>query len=1764
MDKHPHLKTLHSLFLSENQAFRKVHRMIDLFESIIKTHTVVILSEYIKHNKLSDSAKGLLAQGLRTPSLGTWQLFSRVLFEELQKENYEWFLSDFANAFLFLDKALNSDKTNVIALRNGYAHGATPSDEQCEKDIIKFDSFLTQLLELNWLLKSSLQVHNGQVIITNEKGALSLHPILLYRNEDYDASFAFFNDLKNDKVGLLNYALGKHYKEKEFFTEFHQYLPLHDWKKIGNNEFYQRIEELTETFKGRTIERQKLLQFVITKNKGYFSIQGNPGIGKSALIAQFFKDLRTHEELKKLQVIEYFIRRGTQQAQVEYMFNYLIRRTDDFFAAGKEIRAEGKMIFDLQNQLFAKWRLWGEQSNGQKIIFLIDGLDEGVENNILTYLPRENFDNILIIYGSRPGGHNSIDALWATLPAEHHTTLELGGLGKEDIRALIYEVANKYDVERESAWIDAVQRRSQGNPLYLKLLCDAIEHGTIALNEIDALPEKIDEYYKAILQRYSQDMVDGDALLTSLFTFAAAKDYLTMAHLGLINKLGSASVQRIGSTLKEVLYENPLTDEVLDYQLFHESFREYLLKEKAKEVSDAADRIIDFCATWQELEGNWEQRYALEHYAAHLYDSKKAIHHELLMDLIFNTEYARKQIKTLINFNSSNRFFQLSLLKASELKKQDHVLEAALCLVDLKYEEANDAPQVVALVTTGKSSDLELALKRIENFGGDDEDGLRRKFMLYMLCLMELTLGGSKDKPFRKIAIEKVLMHLDEHLPVDHSILNWSDFFSSYTLFLMAFEWAQMELGYLPVFKRTNNWENLLIYEIVLFSKVQPKILIAFARDMSNNYSKSRSLTAVSAELAKQGKMDDATSSLQEALACARYIVDETEKSRALKSISAELAKQGKMDDATSSLQEALACVRKISNDYSKIGALKEISTELANQGKIEEATAAMQEALTCARDLRDEYYKSKELKEISTELANQGKIEEATAAMQEALVCAIDISDNSKKYRALSDISTELAIQGKMQEALACARDINDEPEKSRALKEISAELAKQGKTEDAASSIQEALACAREISSRFDKNDTLKVISTELAKQGKREEALACAREISIRAVVEETISSISVELIKQGKLEVALACAYDISDVLEKSRALKEISAVLATQGKLEEATPVLYEALACAIDISDDFLRDIILPVISTEWAKQGKIEEALACARDISAESEKITALREISTEWAKQGNTEEATYGMQETLSSAPGKSIRAVVEKAITAISVELTKQGKLEEALACTHDISDEYFKTAALRAISAELAKQGKIEESLASTRDISNKSVKSEALSDISAELAKQGKIEESLACARDISNESKKIRVMSEISTELAKQGKIEAVAFTMQEALTCARDLSDDDYYKAVTAISTELAKQGKIEEAASKMQEALTFARDLRDESKKSIMLSEISAELIKQGKFKEALACAHDIIDKSEKCRVLSEISAELTKQGKFKEATSSLQEALTCAREIKDKLEVTIALKTISTELAKQGKMAEALACAREISFRAVNYETITAISTELAKLGKMDEALSCARDISDETEKSRALKAISTELAKQGYWALAEITSLEIPQIAHKQSCWIELGTNTSKEKGWQKALQQVVQLKNEEAQLFYLKGWVEVLNQKEVDEYCMQEALTQVAYDTESIEKILQKYSQYEVCFNGATKEKISRLNRSLNIQWLVDIAAKFPNPPDNTYLSTNLDTWMHEIADEDDRDDVKNWVQNVQEGKMSEEKFSEKVKSVKS
>jgi len=304
------------------------------------------------------------------------------------------------------------------------------------------------------------------------------------------------------------------------------------------------------------------------------------------------------------------------------------------------------------------------------------------------------------------------------------------------------------------------------------------------------------------------------------------------------------------------------------------------------------------------------------------------------------------------------------------------------------------------------------------------------------------------------------------------------------------------------------------------------------------------------------------------------------------------------------------------------------------------------------------------------------------------------------------------------------------------------------------------------------------------------------------------------------------------------------------------------------------------------------------------------------------------------------------------------------------------------------------------------------------------------------------------------------------------------------------------------------------------------------SAICTDISIELSKLGKVEEALTWARRISDDEEKIRALSAISTELAKQGEVEEAASAMQEALTCARGInndRQNRQKSKALSAISTELSKQGKFDEAASA--------------------------MQEALTCARGIGDE---SGALSYISTELAKQGDWALAEKYGLQIPLIAERQKCWRTIASSTCNNDGWFKALQQVKKLQSDEARIFYLKGWAGTVEAP--DAHCVQVALSHLAHDTESVEMLLQNHTLREIFFGQADPENLNQLNRSLNIQWALDTKAKFPEKESNARLSTNLDEWLHEIDDEDDKEDILGWADKVSSGKMTEEKFAERVR----
>jgi phosphopantetheinyl transferase (holo-ACP synthase) len=238
-------------------------------------------------------------------------------------------------------------------------------------------------------------------------------------------------------------------------------------------------------------------------------------------------------------------------------------------------------------------------------------------------------------------------------------------------------------------------------------------------------------------------------------------------------------------------------------------------------------------------------------------------------------------------------------------------------------------------------------------------------------------------------------------------------------------------------------------------------------------------------------------------------------------------------------------------------------------------------------------------------------------------------------------------------------------------------------------------------------------------------------------------------------------------------------------------------------------------------------------------------------------------------------------------------------------------------------------------------------------------------------------------------------------------------------------------------------------------------------------------------------------------------------------------------------------------------EALDCARDISRMSQRNSAISKISSELAKQGKFEEAIKYANEISDEWDKSQALQSVAIEFAIKENFKQAEKTGLEISQIDIRQECWKSIAKNTKEQLGWKKALEQLSKLQNKETYDYYLKGLAEIINVNDANKECLLEFLPLIMNDTNSIETVLQAYALNEIFLKQPSKELVSRLNRSLNLEWAIDIAAEFEKEFERSIQ--NVPEWINEIEDENDREDVLSWSEKVAQGKMTEDKFLERI-----
>jgi hypothetical protein len=1097
----------------------------------------------------------------------------------------------------------------------------------------------------------------------------------------------------------------------------------------------------------------------------------------------------------------------------------------------------------------------------------------------------------------------------------------------------------------------------QIDPTYLRYIFDGLDSQSFDKNNVSALPDGlVGIYEEAIPSQFTCS--SREKLLSFFVIWALLKKEVSVSFA--TDLLGWDEQNTIDFlSIYSKWFNSPSSGK---YILYHERCRTYLLeKTSSNKLTLANQKIIDLCQrSLESRNGDEWEVYALEHLPSHLIIQAMQNQEEGLAfkKLVSDTGYWNRQLEISKGYDWSKKMLNLAMIWAAK-QNTDEIIEYALNKVDLHNMEQNDAPRIVEMVA---QNDIETALQRIDAFGGNDKEGLQRKFTLYMLCLMELILLDSKEKPFRKSAIEQILTHLDEKIPVDHSLLNWDDFFSSYIMFKIASELKVIGIDFLRVYNKTDKWKTDWIAEKGPYTQLQLDVLLECAYRISNIYEKSNTLCLIATELAFQGHLKKMSSVMQDVLSFDLSKIENRKKSEAFCFISSELAKQG-------NIQDAIAYAREINYNGDLIKSLCAICIEYSKKGQVEESILLMQMAIKCARAIKNDSDMITSLSKISTSLFIQKNEEESFLLMDEAI---------------------------------ACARMIEVDWEKSSVLRSISIELVKQKKVSEATLLIHEALVSAQQISIKNDeltKSHQLNEISIELAKQNNVDVALKCALSIIDPAYQGSALAYISTELVKQKRTEEAIELARAIKYNFWKTDSLQSISNELAIQNEIEKAFLVIFETLIYTPEIIDYELRNFSLNALCTKLVNKGKIVEAFKCANVIDNDGYKMR--------WA-------------------------------LVSISVELAKSGKIDESLECAFRINDDAQKSSALVIISIELVKQGQIN-------------------------------------------------------------------------KAIECSKNLTliyIDDLIKTITAISSQMFRIGRLADL-------VEYFRSINHEEFKSLALMALSNEYeihsMPQEAFillQEALVYARRINNNCTKTKVLARVSTEFFMQGRIEDTSSVLNETLECAYSL-DKEVRNSALNEIAVNLCKQGKYKEAERCVLDISSDFSRNFAFSGIASELAKQVRFEEAIACARSINNDTMKSSALTFIAIEIFRQENWKLAEQVVADIFQTSARNNCWKKMAKSIKKQLDWNLSYDKMLYLNRDEAKMFYLKGWAESISVDDISNEIAYKAIQALMNDSTSLENFLQVYAQHELFFGNPTKEKVVRLNKTLNIQWALDIIDQF-------------------------------------------------------
>ncbi len=413
-------------------------------------------------------------------------------------------------------------------------------------------------------------------------------------------------------------------------------------KQIYSSDIIDCAQELNRhrEFIGRDWLTRRVQEFVGRCNSGFLLLTAEPGIGKSAFVANQVSS-------NKQRSVFHFIRNDMGYwDDPDSILRSLIgqlRHKYNLPEIDSEQRMTPKVAF------LAMLRLVSNGLNGQKEVIYLDGLDEAfgsggrfTQITLSDFLPRDDGpilpNGIFIVLTSRPGNH--LKWLMDLKLCEVETLDPNAQDNKDDIHTYVCHKNQVGNLGLTESFIEYLVDACEGifavALIYLRMHPDLSKELT-RQRDPSIIPRGLADWFVKqwthVVTAAQQQGIDQNVVRGILGLMTVAREPLAKEHLieFLSLKKGTPSVgflnlEKMAPDLDKVLnlsqefFDSPSMkqDEVKYYRFFHSSLSEFITADLSEEERSDCHRLFaEKCEAWNQFQGAI-RKYALRYRLSHL------------------------------------------------------------------------------------------------------------------------------------------------------------------------------------------------------------------------------------------------------------------------------------------------------------------------------------------------------------------------------------------------------------------------------------------------------------------------------------------------------------------------------------------------------------------------------------------------------------------------------------------------------------------------------------------------------------------------------------------------------------------------------------------------------------------------------------------------------------------------------------------------------------------------------------------------------------------------------------------------------------------------------------------------------------------------------------------------------------------------------------------------------------------------------------------